>query len=159
MRRLGKHIMGQPIQKEGQNRSTNQLAVSSTIHCLKGCIVGEVVGLIVGVTLDWHPLQTAIVATILAYISGFSFALLPSMKHVRQLTKLFKAIWLAEAISIGVMEIVINLTDYFVGGMEANSILEPIFWNSLAVAILAGFVLGYPANYLMVKYRIRQKCP
>jgi len=41
----------------------NKLAVSATIHCLTGCVIGETIGLLLGVSLQWHPLQTAIVAT------------------------------------------------------------------------------------------------
>jgi len=150
--------MGQKARKEGQNGNTSQVAIAATIHCLKGCIVGEIIGLIVGVTLGWHPLQTAIIATTLAYISGFSFALFPSMKQMRQMAKLFKAIWLAETVSIGVMELVMNLVDYFVGGMDANSVMEPTFWFSLSIAILAGFGAGYAINYLMFKYDWKQRC-
>ena len=51
-----------------------------------------------------------------------------------------------------------NLVDYSIGGMNANSIAEPIFWVSLAFAVLAGFAAGYPVNYLMLKNNLKQKC-
>lgn len=137
---------------------TKQLAVSATMHCLTGCVIGEVIGLVLGVSLGWPPIQTAIVATILAFITGFALTLLPTFKQGLNVSETFKAVWLGETISIGIMEVVMNLVDYSIGGMEANSIAEPIFWISLGIAVIAGFAAGYPVNYLMLKNNLKQKC-
>ncbi len=138
--------------------NTKKLAVSATIHCLTGCVIGEIIGLVWGVSLGWHPLQTAIVATILAFITGFALTLFPTFKQGLNLGETLKAVWLGETISIGVMEVVMNIVDYLVGGMNANSILEPIFWISLIIAVAAGFIAGYPVNYLMLKTNLKKKC-
>ena len=82
------------------------IAVSATIHCLVGCVIGETIGLILGVSLQWHPLQTAIVATGLAFITGFSLTLIPLvLKEKLSVVNSFKLVWLGESISIGVMEL------------------------------------------------------
>jgi len=141
-----------------KNIDTKQLAVSATMHCLTGCVIGEVIGLVLGVSLGWPPIQTAIVATILAFITGFALTLLPTFKQGLSVSETFKAVWLGETISIGIMEVVMNLVDYSIGGMEANSIAEPIFWISLGIAVIAGFAAGYPVNYLMLKNNLKQKC-
>ena len=138
--------------------NTKQLAVSATMHCLTGCVIGEFIGLVWGVSLGWHPLQTAIVATILAFITGFALTLFPAFKQGLNLLETLRAVWLGETISIGVMEIVMNVVDYSAGGMSADSILEPIFWLSLALAVVAGFIAGYPVNYLMLKTNFKKKC-
>lgn len=138
--------------------NTNSLAISATIHCLTGCVIGETIGLLLGVSLGWHPLQTAIIATIFAFITGFALTLFPAFKQGLSLIQTFKTVWLGEVISIGVMEIVMNIVDYMIGGMSANSIVEPIFWISLGVAVVAGFIAGYPVNYLMLKNNLKQKC-
>ena len=57
------------------------------------------------------------------------------------------AIWLGEAISIGVMEIAMNATDYAVGGVGAASVASPVFWVGYAAALVAGFVAAWPVNY------------
>ncbi len=150
--------MNQHQQEKNKNIDTKKLAVSATIHCLTGCIIGETIGLVLGVSLGWHPLQTSIVATVLAFITGFALTLLPTFKQGLSLSETFRAIWLGETISIGIMEVVMNFVDYSIGGMSANSILEPIFWISLGVAALAGFAAGYPVNYLMLKNNLKQKC-
>ncbi len=137
---------------------TKRLALSATTHCLTGCVIGEVLGLILGVSLGWHPLQTAIVATVLAFITGFALTLFPTFKRGLSLREAFRAVWLGETISIGVMEVVMNVVDYSIGGMNANSVEEPIFWISLAVAVPAGFIAGYPVIYLMLKTNLKKDC-
>lgn len=100
-----------------------------------------------------------ILATLLAYISGFSLASPPLMKK-RQLTfaKAVKAIWLGEAISIGVMEVVMNGTDYMVGGVQAASLTDPIFYIGLGAAMVAGYLAAWPVNYVLLKKQIKAPC-
>ena len=43
--------------------------------------------------------------------------------------------WLAEGISIAIMELVMNWIDYLAGGVQAGSVFEPIFWFGLLVSI------------------------
>jgi len=143
---------------EDHTISTNRLAASATIHCLTGCVIGESIGLAMGVSLGWHPLQTAVISTILAFITGFALTLFPAYKQGLNLRETFKAVWLGEVISIGVMEIVMNLVDYYMGGMNTNSVADAIFWISLGAAVIAGFAAGYPVNYLMLKHNLKQKC-
>ncbi|MBK5911696.1 hypothetical protein CCR85_09375 [Rhodothalassium salexigens] len=119
----------------------------ATLHCLSGCVIGEVAGLAIGVSLGWPVWATITLATVLAYISGFTLGLVPVMRQTgRTFVQAFKAIWLGEAISIGVMEIAMNSADVMVGGASAGSILEPAFLIGLAVAIPAGFLAAWPVN-------------
>jgi len=150
--------MSHDCHHEDHKVSTRRLAVSTTMHCLTGCVIGESIGLTLGVSLGWQALQTAIVATVLAYATGFLLTLFPAYKQGLSLIETFKAVWLGEVISIGVMEVVMNLVDYSMGGMNANSVSEPVFWISMGAAVLAGFAAGYPVNYLMLKTNLKQKC-
>jgi len=68
-----------------------------------------------------------------------------------------KLIWIGELISIGVMEIVMNAVDYGVGGMQAGSMLSPIFWIGIAAAVPAGFLAAWPVNWWLLK-RDLKKC-
>jgi hypothetical protein len=131
----------------------------ATLHCLTGCVIGEVAGLAIGVHYGLGMWPTMILATVLAYIAGFSLAIPPIMrKQNLSFSGAFKAIWLGEAISIGVMEVVMNWTDYMVGGVQAASLASPIFYIGIAVAIPAGFLAGWPVNYLLLKKQIKGKC-
>jgi len=127
--------------------SQRWLAARATLHCLTGCVIGEVAGLAIGVSLGFPVWATILLATTLAYISGFTLGLVPVMRDRGiGLVAAFKLIWLGEAISIGVMEIAMNATDYWVGGMTAGSVMDATFWLGVAAAIPAGFLAAWPVN-------------
>jgi len=135
--------------KPGEGRW--RLAAQSTQHCLTGCIIGEVVGLAIGIELGLATATTIILATVLAYFSGFTLGLLPVMKgRGLSLLAAFKLIWVGEAVSIGVMEIVMNAVDYQMGGMAAMSALSWPFVRGLLVAVPAGFIAAWPVNYWLL---------
>lgn len=139
------HHHGNP----GEGRWT--LAARSTQHCLTGCIIGEVIGLAIGVEAGLSTAATIILATTLAYISGFTLGLVPVMKsRGLSLVDAFKLIWLGEVISIGVMEIVMNAVDYQMGGMAAMTVFSWQFVRGLLFAVPAGFLAAWPVNYWLL---------
>ena len=135
--------------KPGEGRW--RLAARSTQHCLTGCIIGEVIGLAIGIEAGLSTAATIILATTLAYISGFTLGLVPVMKS-RGLTlvEAFKLIWIGEAVSIGVMELVMNWVDYEMGGMAANTVFSWMFVRGLLFAVPAGFLAAWPVNYWLL---------
>ena len=134
-------------------------AAHATLHCLTGCVIGEVAGLAIGVHFALGMWPTMLLATVLAYIVGFSLALFPLMRS-QQLTlaAAFRVLWLGEFISIGVMEIVMNTVDYLVGGVGAASLSSPVFYAGIAAAVPAGFLAAWPVNYWLLKKEIKGKC-
>jgi hypothetical protein len=82
-----------------------------------------------------------LLATALAYATGFVIGAAPVMRAQRVgfLTAL-RIIWFGEAISIGVMEIVMNAVDYHFGGVQAPSVFAIQFWRGLMFAVPAGFL-------------------
>ena len=139
--------------------STAGLAAAATVHCLTGCVIGESIGLVIGVSLGWPPLVIALFATVLAFISGFALTLIPlTLRGGMPILQALKLVWLGETISIGVMEIAMNAVDYWVGGMTAGSIWVAQFWIAMGVAVIAGYLAGYPVNYIMLKRGIKEKC-
>lgn len=147
-----------PHAHHGHNGSPATLATAATLHCLTGCVIGEVIGLAIGVSLGLAPWQTIILATTLAYISGFSLGLLPLVRQGMTFATALRTIWLGEAISIAVMEIAMNFTDYHMGGMTAGSMLDPMFWLGIAVAVPAGFIAAWPVNWWLLRRNIKKPC-
>jgi hypothetical protein len=134
------------------------LAVSarSTLHCLTGCIVGEVAGLMIGVGLGLAPWATILLATLLSYLSGLTLGALPVMKaQGTGLAGALRIIWIGEAVSIGVMEIVMNFVDYSMGGMGVQSIASWMFWRGLLLAVPTGFLAAWPVNYWLIKRELK----
>lgn len=60
----------------GMDNGEFKVAVSTTLHCLTGCAVGEILGLIIGVGLGLSVVGIVVLATTLAYVSGFTLGLL-----------------------------------------------------------------------------------
>ena len=127
-------------------------SAQATLHCLTGCTIGEIAGLLIGVGLGLSIGPIIILATTLAYLSGITLGLVPVIRNQNKtFFAALKLIWIGEVLSIGVMEIVMNAVDYAVGGMQAGSVLSPIFWAGIAVAIPAGFLAAWPVNWWLLK--------
>ena len=134
------------------------LAVSarSTLHCLTGCILGEVAGLLIGVSLGLQPWATIILATLLSYASGFTLGAWPVMKaQGTSLIGALRIIWIGEAVSIGVMELVMNFVDWRMGGMGVKSVAAWMFWRGLLFAVPAGFLAAWPVNYWLIRRELK----
>ena len=142
----------------GNHGSSMGLAASATVHCLTGCAIGELAGLAIGVTFGMGVWPTMILATLLAYASGFALGLRPLLRRGMSLPAAFRTIWLGEAISIGVMELAMNFADFHMGGVGAGSVLDPVFWRGFAVAIPAGFLAAWPVNWWLLDRRIKAHC-
>lgn len=134
------------------------LATSATIHCLTGCAIGELAGLMVGVSLGLNPWTTMALATVLGFISGYALGLRPLVQQGMGVAQAFRTIWLGETISIAVMELAMNFTDYHVGGVAVASVLEPRFWLGYALALPAGFIAAWPVNWLLLRKNVKKQC-
>jgi len=138
--------------------SPARIATSATLHCLTGCAIGEIAGLMIGVSLGIGVWPTMLLATALAYVSGFTLGLWPLVRRGMDFLQALRTIWLGEAISIGMMELVMNFTDYHMGGVSAPSILHLQFWTGFLVALPAGFVAAWPVNWWLLRRRIKAPC-
>ena len=131
-------------------------SAQATLHCLTGCVIGEVAGLAIGVTFGLGTWPTIILATLLAYGSGFALGVLPVMRaQGKTFRAALKLIWIGEAVSIGVMEVVMNAVDYQMGGMAAPSVASWMFWRGLLFAVPAGFLAAWPVNYWLIKRELK----
>lgn len=149
---------GHHAQHGGGPVSLGRLTTSATVHCLTGCAIGEFAGLAIGVTLGLNPWATMALATVLGFASGYTLGLRPLVKQGLGWLAAFKAIWLGETISIAAMEFAMNFTDYHVGGVQASSVLDPMFWLGYAAALPAGFVVAWPVNYWLLRCNFKKPC-
>ena len=131
-------------------------SAQATLHCLTGCVIGEVAGLAICVTLGLPAWQTIALATTLSYASGMTLGLVPVMRNRGVgLIQALRIIWVGEVISIGVMELVMNVVDYQMGGMGAASVFSWMFWRGLLFAVPAGFLAAWPVNYWLLKRELK----
>ena len=131
-------------------------AVSVTLHCLTGCAIGELTGLAIGVGLGWNPNTTITLAVVLSFFSGFALTLIPMMRRGFGFADSFRTVWLGEVISISVMEAVMNLVDYQMGGMRGVSLTSPMYWEAFAQALVAGFLAALPVNAWMLNRNMKR---
>ena len=144
--------MAQAHSHRGHAGGPWKVSAQATLHCLTGCVIGETAGLAIGVTLGFAAWQTIALATVLAYLSGFTLGVLPVMRSRNtSFWRALRIIWIGEAVSIGVMEIVMNWVDYEMGGMAAPSVLSWMFWRGLIFAVPAGFLAAWPVNYWLIR--------
>lgn len=141
-----------------QGSSPFKLATHATLHCLTGCAIGELAGLMIGVSLGLSVWQTITLATVLGFVSGYTLGLRPLVREGKGWIEAFRIIWLGETVSIAVMELVMNVTDYHVGGVQVSSIFNSQFWLGYLFALPAGFLAAWPVNYWLLKRNIKKSC-
>jgi len=130
--------------------------VHATAHCLLGCSIGEFAGLAIGVTLGLGVVLTIGLAVVLAFITGLGLAIQPLMRQQGMTAgQALRTIWLGEAVSIAVMELAMNAADYAVGGIQTQTMADPVFWIGFAAALPAGFVAAWPINYWLIRRNLK----
>jgi hypothetical protein len=131
-------------------------AAMVTLHCLTGCLVGEWIGLASGVALSLPRGVTAVLATLLAYISGFGLTIWPLLRSGMSFRPALTTVFVGEAVSIGVMEVAMNAVDFAMGGMGVKSLFVPRYWEALAVATVAGFLGAWPVNFWLLGRNLKR---
>jgi hypothetical protein len=144
----------------GQAQATSplRLASAATLHCLTGCALGELIGLMIGVTLGLPAMAVVALGTAGGFTSGYLLGLWPLVKRGMSWRNAFAAIWLGETISIAIMELVMNLVDYHVGGAGSASVFSARFWIGYGFALPAGYLAAWPVNWWLLKRNIKAPC-
>lgn len=135
----------------GIHNNVNKMAVSATLHCLTGCAIGEVLGLIIGTALGLDTFTTIILAIVLAFIFGFTLSTLPLVKAGVGFTSALSVVVVADTLSITVMEIVDNLVMLAIPGAMHTTLIDPLFWISMPIALTAAFFAALPVNKYLLK--------
>jgi hypothetical protein len=131
-------------------RELTRQAVSATAHCLTGCAIGEVLGVVIGTALGWSNFSTIVLAIVLAFVFGYSLTIAPVLKAGLGLSAALGVALAADTLSITVMEIVDNAVLLLIPGAMDAGLASPLFWGSLAVALLVAFVVTVPVNRALI---------
>jgi prepilin signal peptidase PulO-like enzyme (type II secretory pathway) len=139
-----------------QQQSNKKLALQATLHCLMGCGIGDILGVIIGTFLGLPYIGIIITGVVFGYIFGFLFSVLPLLKAGMTLVAAAKIILSTETLSILTMEAAETVTEIsFFPGMRMAGVAHVRYWFGLLIALIAGFVVAYPVNYLLVKRGVR----
>lgn len=144
------HGDGAQAQAHGAGTSLNRLAFSATLHCLSGCAVGEVLGLAIGTALGWATAPTIVLAVALAFLFGYAFTMFPLLRAGLAFGAVLKLALAADTISILIMEVIDNAIMLTIPGAMDAGLGSPLFWGSLAVALLVAGAFAFPVNRWLI---------
>ena len=128
----------------------NRLAFSATAHCLAGCATGEVLGLVLATAFAWGNAASIVVATLLAFLFGYSFTLVPLLDGGLAFGTAAGLALASDTLSIVVMEIVDNAIILIWPGALDAGLGDLLFWGSLAVALAIAFLAAFPVNRALI---------
>lgn len=131
--------------------STRSMAVSATLHCLTGCAIGEVLGLVIGTAAGLSNVATTVLAVILAFLFGYVLSTLPLLQAGLNAMTAIKLVIVADTLSIATMEIVDNAVMYLIPNAMHVTIVSPLFWISMPIALTAAFFAALPVNMYLLK--------
>ena len=125
-------------------------AARATLHCLTGCAIGEVLGMVIGTAFGLHNAATVVLSVALAFVFGYALTMRAVLRAGLDLKAAFKVALAADTVSIAVMEILDNTVMVTIPGAMDAGLTSPVFWLSLAGALLVAFVLTVPVNRWMI---------
>src|SRR4051794_35114182 len=127
-------------------RPLNRLAFSATVHCLTGCAIGEVLGMALATWWGWGDFASIVLAVVLAFFFGYGLTSLPLLRAGLSLRRVAPLAFASDTLSITTMEIVDTLIVVLIPGALAAGLGDPLFWGSLAVALLIAGGFAFPVN-------------
>jgi uncharacterized protein DUF4396 len=130
----------------------NRLAASATNHCLTGCVIGEVTGMAIATGFGWGNVASIAVAVALAFFFGYGLTSLPLLRARLPLAAIVPIALAADTVSIGIMELIDNLTIVVVPGAMEAGLGDARFW----LPLLGGFALAWPFAFAVNRAMIRR---
>lgn len=127
-----------------------KIAITATLHCLTGCAIGEIIGSVIGSGLNWSNLATECLTIPLAFVTGYAFTMRPLLKNGLVLKKAGQVALASDTLSIVTMEVTDTTVILLIPGALAAGPAKPLFWASLAAALLVAFVVTTPVNRYLI---------
>jgi hypothetical protein len=131
-------------------QSLNALAFAATVHCLTGCAIGEVLGMILGTAFGWTNGATVVASILLAFVFGYGLTSLPLLRSGMSPGQVAPLALASDTLSITTMEIVDTLIVLVIPGALDAGLTDPLFWWSLAVALVLAGAAAFPVNRVLI---------
>jgi hypothetical protein len=130
--------------------SLDVLALAATVHCLTGCAIGEVLGMVLGTALGWSNGATVAASILLAFAFGYALTSLPLVRSGMPLRRVAPLAFASDTLSIATMEVVDTVIVLVIPGALAAGLTDPLFWGSLAAALVLAGTAAYPVNRRLI---------
>jgi hypothetical protein len=89
-------------------------------------------------------------AVVLAFTTGYALTMVPLLRAGLGLKRALLLALAADSVSVGIMEVVDNLIMLAVPGAMDATLLQPLFWGSLAGSLLVAGIAAYPVNRWLI---------
>jgi hypothetical protein len=132
------------------DQTLNRTAISATLHCLTGCAIGEVLGLVIATAAGWGNAASIAISIALAFVFGYGLTMVPLLKAGLTLAAALPLALASDTLSIATMELLDSLTVLVVPGAMDAGLGDPLFWGSLAGALLIAFWAAFPVNRWLI---------
>jgi hypothetical protein len=148
---MSAHQAGHRHDTDGTRRSASwRTAAQATLHCLTGCAIGEILGMVIGTAAGLHNAATVVLSIALAFVFGYALTMRGVLRAAVPLKQAIKVALAADTVSIAVMEIVDNTVIVAIPGAMDAGLAQGLFWGSLALSLVAAFLLTTPVNRWMI---------
>ena len=106
--------------------------------------------MVIGTALGWSNFQTIVLAIVLAFFFGYLLTMLPLLGAGLALGAAIPLALASDTLSIAVMEIVDNAIVLLIPGALAAGLTDPLFWGSLAAALVIAGAVAFPVNRWLI---------
>jgi Domain of unknown function (DUF4396) len=134
----------------GADEGLTKTAISATLHCLTGCAIGEVLGMVLSTWWGWSNTGNIVLSIALAFVFGYSLTMLPLLRAGLNTRQSLPLAFASDTLSIGTMEVVDSIIVILIPGAIAAGVGDPLFWGSLAFALLIAFWVAVPVNRWLI---------
>ena len=106
--------------------------------------------MVIGTALAWSNVRTIAISVLLAFVFGYALTMLPLLRAGLAFGGAAKLALAADTASIAIMEVVDNAIMLAIPGAMHAGLRSPLFWGSLAVALLIAGAAAFPVNRWLI---------
>ena len=106
--------------------------------------------MVIGTALQWSNAATVALSVALAFLFGYALTMRPLLGSGLAFAAAAKLALAADMISITIMEIVDNAIMLAIPGAMEAGLGSPLFWGSLAFALVVAGVAAFPVNMWLI---------
>ena len=106
--------------------------------------------MVIGTARGWTNASTIALSVALAFLFGYALTLAPLLRAGLSLGAAFSLAFASDTVSIALMEIIDNLIMVLIPGAMDAGLRAPLFWFSLAAALIVAGALAFPVNRWLI---------
>ncbi len=106
--------------------------------------------MVLGTAFGWSNGATVVASILLAFVCGYGLTSLPLLRSGMPLRQVAPLAFASDTLSIATMEIVDTLIVLLIPGALDAGLGDPLFWGSLAVALVLAGGAAYPVNRRLI---------